>query len=391
MFGFLKSKPHISGRTLTWYYLTALAIIAGLTIASHLVVSYVLHHNQGTAAIINVSGRQRMLSQRIASLAAEYEQGDQTAYPDLIVSINEFEASESALSAASQNSKNPDPEMREIQQIYTGKTESLDSMAQQYIANAREIVALPRSSPAAEAALAALFKAARAPLLNKLDEIVDIHQRDTEHVLHELSLLQLGIGITVMLTLLTEAIAIFRPMVKRITLFTSEIIRLATVDPLTELLNRRGFLDRCSIELSRARRFRRPLTLMLLDVDHFKNVNDTYGHEGGDEALRLMARALRDVLRGTDLAGRIGGEEFAVLLVETDLVGALQVAERLRTAISNLSIEFQGHMLRITASIGVSRVSTDSDSVNQALRDADHAMYRAKQAGRNLVVCAETI
>jgi diguanylate cyclase (GGDEF)-like protein len=186
-----------------------------------------------------------------------------------------------------------------------------------------------------------------------------------------------------------EALAIFRPMIRRITSFTSEMLHLVTTDALTGAVNRQSFIDRAELELARSRRYDRPLSLMMLDADHFKLINDTYGHGAGDATLRALGGALRQSLRTTDAIGRLGGEEFAVLLPETDLPGAAELGERLRSQIANLAVPYGEHSLSVTVSIGVTSLPREVATVEQALRAADSFMYRAKAGGRNRVVSGE--
>lgn len=163
---------------------------------------------------------------------------------------------------------------------------------------------------------------------------------------------------------------------------------LAILDPLTGLRNRR-FLDRTlPYELDRRRRYERPFTLMLLDLDHFKRVNDTRGHDVGDAVLRAVADTLRGVLRRADMAVRHGGEEFAVMLPETPPEGAFYVAERLRRAISALDVDG----IRLTASIGVASVEGRWEGDPEALvRAADQALYQAKRGGRDRIVVSNLV
>lgn len=163
--------------------------------------------------------------------------------------------------------------------------------------------------------------------------------------------------------------------------FNAELQRLADSDPLTGIANRRRFCERAAEELRRARRFRDPLALLMIDADHFKQINDTWGHEVGDTVLRGMADTIVVALRDVDIFGRLGGEEFAVLLPKTDVQAALGVAERLRAAVASMAVVPNLH---ITASIGVT-VVCDGDDFNTLLNRADQAMYQAKQAGRNRV------
>ncbi len=386
---FLKQENPLSARHLTRYYVTALMIIASLTISSHLLLTYVLRHNQGTAAIINISGRQRMLSQRIASLAAQYRLGDTSARSALVIATNDFATTEAALSAASRADPDANEDTLKIRDIYAAGADPLDDEAVGFVADARQIASLSPADPALAAPLKRLFAEARSPLLAKLNNIVAIHQNETEQVLAELEDLQLAILGTVLLTLTIEALMIFRPMIRRIVFYTAEITRLAKTDPLTELPNRRGFLERCEVERIRAQRHSRPLCLLMLDADRFKHINDTYGHEAGDEILRSMVATFQKVLRENDFAGRLGGEEFAVLAPETDLPGAALLAERLRAEVESQTIIIHGEKIKVTVSIGVAPVLTDAGGIGRALHDADLLMYRAKHLGRNCVVNAE--
>ena len=167
-----------------------------------------------------------------------------------------------------------------------------------------------------------------------------------------------------------------------------EVERLARTDPLTGLANRRHFMETLEREVERSERYGRPLSLVALDMDHFKAVNDSHGHAAGDDVLREAARALRAVCRDVDTAARLGGEELALILPETDAAGARTVAERLREHIvSTAHRSPAGEAFRVTASLGVAtaRHGATGEALLQA---ADEALYRAKGAGRNQVALA---
>ncbi len=159
----------------------------------------------------------------------------------------------------------------------------------------------------------------------------------------------------------------------------------ARTDALTGLLNRRGFETQMAFGLAMARRSGRPLSLITVDVDHFKRVNDTFGHEAGDEVLRRLARTLEERLRGSDVVARLGGEEFVVLLPDTDLAGAQAIAQALVTAMAEHQDPVVGS---ITVSAGVACMRGLQDSGTDILRRGDSAMYKAKGQGRNRV-CVE--
>jgi len=157
----------------------------------------------------------------------------------------------------------------------------------------------------------------------------------------------------------------------------------AFTDHLTGLANRRRFERQLEREVGRVQRFEHPFSLLMIDIDSFKHVNDTFGHDAGDEAIRRISKVLCEGTRGIDLAARIGGEEFAVLLVETNKEGGFEVAERLRTAIKALEIPRAG---RVTASFGVAECPSDAQTAADILKAADIALYEAKRNGRDQVV-----
>jgi diguanylate cyclase (GGDEF)-like protein len=159
-------------------------------------------------------------------------------------------------------------------------------------------------------------------------------------------------------------------------------------DPLTHLRNRRAFDEILAGEVIRYERYGRPLALMILDIDHFKNINDRFGHEAGDEVLRRIARLIAARVRDADTAARMGGEEFVVLLPETALAAAAEVAERMRAAISELHIEWRNLRVPVRVSIGVSAAPERVGHPHQLIGSADAALYRAKDAGRDRVVVA---
>ncbi len=176
-------------------------------------------------------------------------------------------------------------------------------------------------------------------------------------------------------------------LVQTITERDKELERLATTDVLTGVISRRHFYDLGEMEVQRSRRYKRPAAAMMLDIDLFKQVNDTHGHNIGDEVLRIMADRLKGVLRQTDLLGRYGGEEFVVLLPETGTEMAKIVAERLRNVISHEPIATSGPGIPLTISIGVASLGEDIQDLTGLLNRADAAMYAAKRTGRNRVVC----
>ena len=156
----------------------------------------------------------------------------------------------------------------------------------------------------------------------------------------------------------------------------------AVRDAVTGLPNRQAYDDRMEQEYSRWKRFGEPLAMLVWDIDDFKKINDTYGHQSGDKALRAMGEKLRDTIRETDFIARFGGEEFVVLLVGTDLDGAKEVAEKMRLRIEKIGLKANQDMIRMTVSGGISMFQ-QGDAPQDVFERADQALYKAKRNGKN--------
>jgi len=163
----------------------------------------------------------------------------------------------------------------------------------------------------------------------------------------------------------------------------------ASMDGLTSLYNRRFFLKLANSELERARRYSHPTTFLMLDLDYFKEVNDEFGHLAGDHVLEQVARMLVAESREADLIGRLGGEEFAILSPESTLQQATRLAERIRTRLNKEIINFDGHSIKLTVSIGIAEVGSEEPDIQGAMSRADKALYKSKGTGRNTVSIAE--
>jgi diguanylate cyclase (GGDEF)-like protein/PAS domain S-box-containing protein len=165
-----------------------------------------------------------------------------------------------------------------------------------------------------------------------------------------------------------------------------DLRRLATTDTLTGMATRGHFLDSAEREIERTHRYRRPLSVMMLDIDHFKSINDNQGHAVGDMAIQKIVGVLRQLLRVEDLVGRLGGEEFGVLLPETDIERAAVVAERIREQIASLNIMNDEQRIALTVSIGLTEYQRSDAGIDALLLRADQALYEAKRGGRNRCV-----
>ncbi|MCF3936273.1 diguanylate cyclase [Acuticoccus sp. M5D2P5] len=168
----------------------------------------------------------------------------------------------------------------------------------------------------------------------------------------------------------------------------TEVRRLAFVDELSGLANRRAFYIHLNKTWARWERYRNPMSIILIDIDYFKSINDRFGHATGDEVIRLLARLMAEAARTADIPARIGGEEFVILLPNTSSRAALSAAERIRAMAEQQVIEIEGDVIHFTISLGVSADIESHKSVQDCLSSADQALYEAKRSGRNRAILA---
>lgn len=223
------------------------------------------------------------------------------------------------------------------------------------------------------ALVSVLLLASRAKIVDLLDDLTTSHQR-----------------LLASRDRLAAEVEERRQIEARLTRSEANLLKLVATDALTDLVNRRHFDERAEEEFRRARRLDQDLAILMADVDHFKRINDTWGHSTGDAALKAVAGILRATVRDIDIVGRYGGEEFAALLPGTDRSGALDAAERLRLAVRELVILAEdGAPVPLSISVGAAVLEAGDEDFARTLMRADGAMYRAKAEGRDRVVAAE--
>jgi len=168
--------------------------------------------------------------------------------------------------------------------------------------------------------------------------------------------------------------------------YHEEIYRLTTIDGLTQIYNKRYFLETIEREMGRAQRYRRDLSLIMFDIDHFKKINDTYGHLAGDYVLKQLAAVIKSRIRREDILSRYGGEEFSIILPEIDTYNAMQFAEKIRRLTEKSVFRFEDTEIPVTISIGVTSLTPDTTDPTEFVKHADEKLYEAKEQGRNRVV-----
>jgi len=367
-------------RGLTAGYLLGLALIAGFSIGVHLLLDHVISQQHDAATIINVAGRQRMLSQRIGMLAADLKLGDTDARQPLLDAMALMQRSQDALVQGGdlgiRNALSPT-----ARQFYFEGLEPLDPEVRRFLDVARRFAA-PAEGDDVEDAFRRLEIMSRTGLLPALNQAVLLFEREANARVEQLRDAQSIVLVIILVALSLEAMFIFRPLVSRVSRYAAQLYEMATRDGLTGLSNRRDFMDRASHDLLLARQSGKPLSAIVLDLDHFKKINDHYGHAVGDAVLRRFAEISTTALRPRNAMSRIGGEEFALVLPDTALPDAMAVAERLRNVVAN---DRSASLPVFTLSVGVSALEAGDKSIDDVLSRADRALYKAKKDGRNRV------
>lgn len=361
---------------LTAAYVTALALIALLSGGVHLLLDNVIAEQRDAATIINIAGRQRMLSQRIALLGTDLVHGDETARAPMQEAIALMRRSQDAL-VHGQDLGISNTLSADATAHYFGGLSPLDAKVRAFLGAADQFL-----TSGDAAAYQQFHAAARDFLLPSLNQAVSIFENEANARTQWLRQAQQVVLAILLTTLLAEALFIFRPMVTRIRLYAGRLFDLATRDGLTGLPNRRFLVDTGEAAIIQARRDGSPLSCLLVDLDHFKSINDRYGHATGDAVLVRFAELAQAALRQGDTIGRTGGEEFAVILPGAGEAGALLVGEKLRAM---LEADNAPGLPRFTASIGATTLTVGDRSLPDLFARADAALYVAKGLGRNRV------
>ncbi len=168
--------------------------------------------------------------------------------------------------------------------------------------------------------------------------------------------------------------------------YFEEIYRLTIIDGLTEIYNKRAFLETLEREFNRSQRYSRPLSMIIFDIDHFKNVNDTYGHLTGDYVLKHMSKIIKNSVRTEEFLARYGGEEFTIIMPESTRMAAINLGEKIRALVESSTFHFEGKIIPITISVGVSTLTPSIFTPMELISVADKKLYQAKATGRNRVV-----
>ncbi len=357
------------GRSVTIRYAAALAVVAVLTLTAYLTLESAIIVQRATAAAIESAEQQQVSSQRIANLTAQYALGNSSLQRDLHAAVDSF--------------------ARVQRHIDVGDPDTA-AAANAYLAQLRAALAVAPQDPSLKGHAASVVAAQR-PLLDALAATIRLREDRAERQFALLGHAGSAFFILVLALLLAGALAVFRPMARRIVALSREVgelARLVTTDPITGMLNKRSFQDRGAIEIQKARRYQRPLSLLVIGADQLPAIEAAFGPDGGKTVLKALTSSFCDATRVSDLIARVDEEQFAILLPETSSKGAELLAERLRQRVGDMTLHIDDKPVACTISVGVAAAEKDATFLWSTFKRADEALYEAKMRGRNRVFVA---
>ncbi|MFA9419364.1 MAG: diguanylate cyclase [Gammaproteobacteria bacterium] len=375
-------------------YLGTLAFIAILISVSIIIIDYIAAEESRMIEVNDIGGGQRMLSERVVHLLLEYAvETDAAARDDIVELLNlslvAFDRTHNLLIRGHLSNGQHVIFSDNIDDIFFGAPEYLDKKARIFIYNTREV--LDREwSPAliSNYYLKQLREAAKQDLHSSMEVLAAQYTKNSKIRISRLRMVVAGLLGSIVIAVFGVGVFVFIPMFRRIENQEQELHKKAYIDPLTNCHNRRSFLTNAGTAFERSRRYDHTFAVLYIDIDHFKSINDTHGHAVGDEAIKQMTRLCEENIRDSDILGRLGGDEFGIILQECGLDYATQTAEKLRSCVSDHIIPGDTTAIRISISIGAVTIIASDDDAFDILKRADKNLYEAKQMGRNLVIAA---
>ncbi|MES2728559.1 MAG: GGDEF domain-containing protein [Pseudomonadota bacterium] len=381
------------GRYAVCIYVLCLSVLAGMALAIFSLSDRMLAEQERVANIVTQTSRLSVLVQRAAADLDTYAAQPSIATQDqALQTIKSLGDQHQLIIISTANNHDYDAAAtRALDEIYFTATDPLQPKLAKFILQIDMMVRVPPARIALQTdQIRALKAQAHRQILANLDQAINTYENKLQSRMITLQIWQRWALLVILVVILLETLFVFIPLTRKMNAYTEALRQMALSDSLTSIGNRRYFEARGVEEIQRARRHLQPLSLCLMDLDHFKLVNDTYGHSVGDGVLRDIIHIINDALRAEDILARTGGEEFAILLPHADLRSASIVAERVRQAVRNATfLTERGEHVLVTLSIGVASVDFDSDTIDQAMEEADAAMYDAKFRGRNQTVVNE--
>jgi diguanylate cyclase (GGDEF)-like protein/hemerythrin-like metal-binding protein len=367
-------------------YVIVLTFIFITLIIRQFVMEYLIHQDIYMSNNINISSKQRMLSQQISKDAlALYLYTDnkniQFYRDELETAINTWEKSSIELKSRKVNHKFIGKDSNKILKLYN----DIEDNQQSILTAAKQIIHMIDSGKYSSRLLydeISIIRENEVIYLLGMDNIVSQYDNEVVDKISDLSKIETILFIILVISILAQVILLLVPGQKKLSETYKNVLYLSYHDRLTGLYNRYYFDRKVNEEIDRAERYHEATSMIIMDLDFFKKVNDTWGHPIGDEVLKMTAETVDGIIRTTDVLARLGGEEFIVLLPNTTLFGAVTVAEKMRVAIEANCHQIAG---KVTCSFGVVERASN-ESYSKWYKRVDEALYRAKEEGRNRVV-----
>lgn len=372
-------------------FLLCFAGIAALEITAFVIKERIIGRYEEVARFERLGDAQRTQSLRTALLITEYVENEdpsvrlakRKAIEDAVAEMRRLHG---LMTEGDPENGYPVPDSETVDQIIFGAPIELDKNLRLFLSGVEEMVDRPWSDDLARLPyMTDIRSAASGSLATGLNRLNEVMREAGEEQVNDLKVALVATSAVMVLIIGGLMVFVVVPMIGRMGQQTEDLIELARTDPLTGCHNRRSFLREADAEFARFKRYRNPFAVIMIDLDHFKKVNDTFGHAAGDEVIRTLARVCLEQTRLSDVLGRVGGEEFAILVPEINIDSVMLVAEKLRSALEQASVEYNGQQIDFTASLGVTVANEDDEDFLTVLTRADEALYAAKDHGRNRV------
>jgi len=375
---------------LTYTYSISLFIIALLSLIVHIMLDRIIVEQSNTGKVVNLSGQQRMLSQRISLFTFEYLTiGNAESKKNALLAVDKMKKNHQILLSdyyEAINKGQTQPFSKTLQDMYFNEPLNIDKKIKLFTRLVEQSLSLSTKNRPPNSQIDMSFLAlAKEPLLSALNTVVEQYEKESLDKVNELRFTQDVVLGIIILTIFIEAFFIFRPMADRISNFASKLQKEANFDHLTGLLNRRSFNLQAIKAVAASHRYKRELAVIIFDIDFFKRINDTYGHTAGDVAIQQVSKILQGNCRESDCVARFGGEEFVMLLPETDEKGSFYLADKIRQEIKSTPCYFEGNSIELAISAGICMLKDAKPDIEEVIRLADEALYQSKNSGRNLV------
>lgn len=375
-------------------YLGVLAFIALLIAASVLAIDHIAAEESLMTELGETGYRQQLLSERIVHLTLEYAATKDASARENVVSmleqsLNEFDKTHQLLIRGQLHNGHVVEFSEKIDDIFFGPPVYLDEQARIFIYNTREVLSRDWTPGLISSFYFNELRNATLSDLNQSLEILgDQYSANGRERIIRLRIIVASLLGGIIIVLFGVGFFVFKPLFQRITDQEQELKRLAFTDPLTNCQNRRSFLSSAEIEFERSRRYKHSLSILFLDIDYYKNINDSFGHAVGDLAIKQLTKIFLDSIRDSDILGRLGGDEFGIVLQESNLEKATLIAEKLRVNVEKFVCSGELSEVKLSISVGVASLIPSDINAYDILKRADQNLYKSKNAGRNRVIAA---